>query len=91
MWVEFGCSRPCSGGFSPGPPVFLSPHKPKFQVPIRPGNSGQDEPPPRMSTAEFHSSSSSYYYYYYYYCYYYHYFKKKLRLTIALLRDFWRI
>ena len=35
MWVEFVVgSRPCSEGFSPGTPVFLTPQKPsssKFQ------------------------------------------------------------
>ena len=31
MWVEFVVgSRPCSEGFSPGPPVFLPPKKPTF-------------------------------------------------------------
>ena len=42
MWVEFVVvSRPCSEGFSPGTPVFLPPQKPTFQIPIRPGNSGE--------------------------------------------------
>ena len=31
MWVEFVVdSRPCSGGFSPGTPVFPSSQKPTF-------------------------------------------------------------
>ena len=32
MWIEFVAgSCPCSGGFSPGSPVFLPPQKPTFQ------------------------------------------------------------
>ena len=38
MWVEFVVgSRPCSEGFSPGSPVFLSPQNLTLQIPIRPG------------------------------------------------------
>lgn len=34
MWAEFNAgSRPCSKGFSPGCPVFLSPEKLTFQIP----------------------------------------------------------
>ena len=33
-------SRPCSGGFSPGSPVFLPTQKPTLQIPIRSGNEG---------------------------------------------------
>ena len=33
MWVEFVLgSRPCSGVFSPGSPVFLPPQKPTFRI-----------------------------------------------------------
>ena len=40
MWVEFVVgSCPCSEGFSPGTSVFL--HPLHFQIPIRPGNSGE--------------------------------------------------
>ena len=42
MWVEFVVgSRPCSEGFSPGTPVFLTPQKPTFPNSIRPGNYGE--------------------------------------------------
>ena len=42
MWVEFVVgSHPCSEGFSPGTLVFLPTQKPTFQIPIRPGNSGE--------------------------------------------------
>ena len=35
MWIEF-FDGPCSEGSSPGPPVFLTPQKPTFQIPGRP-------------------------------------------------------
>ena len=42
MRVEFVVgSRPCSEGFSPGTPVFLPTQIAHFQIPIRPGNSGE--------------------------------------------------
>ena len=41
MWVEFVVgSRPCSERFFPGTPVFPSPQKPTFPIPIRSGFRG---------------------------------------------------
>ena len=39
-------------GFFSGPSGFLPPQKPTFQIKIRPGNSGKEEPPRKMSTAK---------------------------------------
>ena len=44
----------CSEGFSLGPLVFLFPQKPTFQMPIQPGNSGQEEPRSGMFAAKSH-------------------------------------
>ena len=50
MWVEFVAgSRPCPESFFSGPLVFPPPLK--NLISIRPGNSGQEEPPRGISTA----------------------------------------
>ena len=45
-------SLPCSAGFFSGSSGFLPPQKPTFWIPIRPGNSGQEEPTRGMSAAK---------------------------------------
>ena len=63
IWAEFVVgSHPCSKGFSLSPPVFPPPQKATFQIPIQPGNSGQEETPPGLSTVK----SFKYLYYYHY-------------------------
>lgn len=53
MWVQCVVgSHPWFSGFSPGPPVFLPLQKPKFQIPIQSGNSGQEEQTSRMPIAK---------------------------------------
>ena len=53
MWVEFAVDFiPHSNGFSQGPLDFLPSPKPTFQFPTLPGNSGQEEPPRGMFTAD---------------------------------------
>ena len=50
IWVEFVAgSRPCPESFFSGPLVFPPPLK--NLISIRPGNSGQEEPPRGISTA----------------------------------------
>lgn len=49
-WDQFVVgSRPYSEDFSPGPLVFLPSQKPTFQIPNQSRNSGQEEPPSRIS------------------------------------------
>ena len=77
MWVEFVVgSRPCSEGFSPGPPVFLPPQKSTLLNSNSIGNSRATG----LSVSDCYVLPSlnkvvtKYYYYHYHYHYHHHYY-----------------